>query len=414
MPHDAAEQGSHWHEPSANQKAGFGAFKRPPLPYDQFMAAEGIPVYRGIGVHKVQNLPLAPWKRMGGKGSYIQLYGTEGLWGSYVVEVPGAGALNAERHLYEEQYLVVEGRGTTDVWQEGSTKRQTFEWQTGSMFSIPVNAWHRIVNASSAPALLLGGTSAPNVMNLFNNPHFIYNCPYNFTDRYTGTEDYFKPNDDIAPDPVRGLAMKKTNLLPDIVNCELPLDNRRSPGYRRMEPSMAGSRFYMWIGQHETGRYSKSHAHASAAVLICVKGKGYSYTWPATLGPTPWKDGKADGVKRQDYEPVGMVSAAPMSGDWFHQHFGVSKEPLRLTAWFGPNNQRSRKAGIPGEDLKDYGAIDISKGGSAVPYHEEDPYLRKEFEETLRKNGAETRMPPSIYDPANADAEEPEFANAGP
>ena len=31
----------------------------------------------------------------------------------YVVEVPGAGALNPERHMYEEVYLVVEGRGTT-------------------------------------------------------------------------------------------------------------------------------------------------------------------------------------------------------------------------------------------------------------------------------------------------------------
>ena len=44
---------------------------------------------------------------------------------------------------------------------------------------------------------------------------------------------------------------------------------------------MAGNRFYLWIGQHETGRYSKAHKHASAAVLICVKGKGYTYTWPA-------------------------------------------------------------------------------------------------------------------------------------
>ena len=35
-----------------------------------------------------------------------------------------------------------------------------------------------------------------------------------------------------------------------------------------------------------------------------------------------------------------MVSAAPMSGDWFHQHFGVSKDPLRMRAWFGPNNAR--------------------------------------------------------------------------
>ena len=41
----------------------------------------------------------------------------------YVVEVPGAGALNAERHLYEEIYYVVEGRGTTEVWQDGSSKK---------------------------------------------------------------------------------------------------------------------------------------------------------------------------------------------------------------------------------------------------------------------------------------------------
>ena len=51
-----------------------------------------------IGVSKVQDLPLKPWKRMGGRGTFIQLFGTEGLWGCYVVEVPGGGALNVERH----------------------------------------------------------------------------------------------------------------------------------------------------------------------------------------------------------------------------------------------------------------------------------------------------------------------------
>ena len=57
---------------------------------------------------------------------------------------------------------------------------------------------------------------------------------------------------------------------------------------------------------------------------------------------TPWKDGNADEVKRVDYEPFGMVSAAPGGARWYHQHFGVSKEPLRLTAWFGPHNPRPR------------------------------------------------------------------------
>ena len=358
-------------------------------------------------MRRVQDLPLAPWRRLGGRGSYIQLYGTEGLWGAYVVEVPAAGALNEERHLYEKVVLVVEGRGSTEVWQEGQTKRHAFEWQAGSLFTIPINARHRLINAANAPALLLCGTTAPNVMNLFDNVGFVFNCPTVFSDRFSGADDYFKPRDDVEPDPVRGLAMRRTNLIPDIVNCELPLDNRRSPGYRRIEPAMGGNRFYLWIGQHETGRYSKAHKHASAAVLVCIKGKGYTYTWPETLGLTPWQDGRADKVLRQDYEPVGLVSAAPMSGDWFHQHFGVGQEGLRITAWHGPNNQRSRKPGRPGEQLLDYGAIDLNKGGSAIPYWQEDPRIRQEFEATLRGAGVASRMEERFYAPSSDAKDEP-------
>src|SRR5260370_688903 len=167
--------GSHWHEPTAGKRAGFGKFGRPKTPYDLFMESEGIPVFRDIGVSKVQNLPLAPWRRLGGRGTYIQLHGTEGKWGCYVVEVPGAGALKAEKHLYEEIYFVVDVRRT----------------------------------------------------------------------------------------------------------------GRASPGWRGVEPSMTANTFYLWIGQHENGSYSKAHAHTSAAVLICIKGKGYTYTWPEHAGVSP-------------------------------------------------------------------------------------------------------------------------------
>ena len=138
---------SHWHEPEGMKNAGYGAWNRPNTAYDDFMEAQGIPIFRGIGVRRVQDLPLRPWQRMGGKGSFIQLFGTEGLWGSYVVEVPGAGALNVDKHLYEKVVFVIEGRGTTEVWQEGQTKRHVFEWQKGSLFSIPLNASHRFINA---------------------------------------------------------------------------------------------------------------------------------------------------------------------------------------------------------------------------------------------------------------------------
>src|SRR5260221_6244078 len=70
MPHEKDQ--THWHEPTGTRKAGFGEFKKQPTPYDAFMESEGIPVFRGIGIRKVQDLPLAPWKRTGGLGPYIQ------------------------------------------------------------------------------------------------------------------------------------------------------------------------------------------------------------------------------------------------------------------------------------------------------------------------------------------------------
>src|SRR5262249_20916693 len=103
--HDTTDP--HWHEPEGLKNAGYGAWKRPNTTYDDYMEAQGIPIYRGIGVRRVQDMPLKRWNRMGGNGTFIQLYGTEGRWGCYVVEVPGAGALTPERHMYEEIMVVV-------------------------------------------------------------------------------------------------------------------------------------------------------------------------------------------------------------------------------------------------------------------------------------------------------------------
>ena len=388
---------NHWHEPAGHRRAGWGTFQKQPTPYDAFMESEGIPVFRGLGLRRVQDLELHPWKRTGGRGHYIQLYGTETKWGCYVIEVPPGGALHPEKHMFEKIMFVVEGRGTTEVWVEGSAKKHIFEWQPGSLFSIPMNATHRLVNATSGGALLLAGTTAPVVLNALNNIDSVFNNGFVFKDRFSPDEDFYKPKDDIAPDPVRGLAMRTTNIIPDAVNCELPLDNRRSPGYRRVEPFMTNNTFYFWIGQHENGRYSKAHAHASAAVLICLKGKGYTYTWPEKLGVTPFKDGHGDKVQRLDYEPGGMVTAAPGGARWFHQHFSVSKDPFRLSAWFGPHNP-GRDPGAPGEKHTDYTAMEIQEGGTAIPYWMEDPFLRAEYEQTLKANGVENRMDPKWYE----------------
>jgi len=102
-------------------------------------------------------------------------------------------------------------------------------------------------------------------------------------------------------------------------------------------------------------------------------------------------------VKRQTYEPVGMISAAPMRGDWFHQHFGTHPEGLRLLVFDGPYGPGFRRRGAPGDDAADVGAIDTREGGNAVSYVDEDPHIRKTYEAALAAEGMTSGMPAWVY-----------------
>jgi hypothetical protein len=136
---------------------------------------------------------------------------------------------------------------------------------------------------------------------------------------------------------------------------------------------MTNNQFYFWIAQHENGRYSKAHAHTSAAVLICLKGKGYTYS-----GPMGWadalKNGNTDEIMRLDYGPFGIVTAAPGGARWYHQHFSVSKTHSGLARGLGPT---IRQIQAPLAPHTDYPAIDLDKGGTAIPYWMEDPYCAR-------------------------------------
>ncbi|MCL3817651.1 cupin domain-containing protein [Aeromicrobium wangtongii] len=387
--------------PTGDDFGGKKEFKSPKQPYDHFMDEERVPIYRKIGIEDVRDLDLGEWARIGGRGAYIQLLGTEELWGMHVIEIPPGASLEIEQHIYEKILYVVEGMGTTEVWRNGGpagSAPQTFEWGDGSLFGIPLNTPHRLINGSSKRALLIAGTTAPAVFNMYDNRDFIFKNPYPFDERYSGGSDFFDYRDELLTDPVRGRAMQVTNLIPDLPNLKMPLDNQRGAGTRRIQPWMANARFYMKVLEFQVGRYTPAHYHPPSAVLICIKGGGFTYTWPREAGLQPWEVGNGDLVQRVDYGPGGMVAAAPGGGDWVHQHFATSAEPLRVLAMNGPPS--ARIGGLfapPGATLKSSN-LGMSDGGRSIEYWNEDPRIRADFEAALAQNGTFTRMQPELYE----------------
>ncbi|HEX6513473.1 MAG TPA: cupin domain-containing protein [Chloroflexota bacterium] len=392
-------------EPTGEDAAGYRTYTPTKSAYECFMEEEGIPIFRGIGVPDTRELELGDWKRLGGKGMFLALEGLEGLKGMFVVEVPPRGALNPERHMYDEFYLVVEGRGTTEVWNEGQSKPHVFEWGPGTLFVAPLNAYHRLVNATSGRALLIASNNAPPVMNIYQSRRFVFDNPYVFKERFDGSEDFFKPKTDVEAEQVRGRAAIRSNVFTDIVNCELPLDNQRAPGYRRIQPYftgfMADASTGGFVAQYPSGRYSKAHYHLSGAVLVCLKGAGYTFNWPVELGPHPWEDGQGDQVKICEYVAGGLVAAAPGGGNWFHQHFSCSREPMRvINYWGGPTGRWGifdEPEGAGDGQVKAGNLWGIHEGGRTILYHEEDPYIRDYYARRLREVGVEFQMPESLY-----------------
>jgi hypothetical protein len=67
-------------------------------------------------------------------------------------------------------------------------------------------------------------------------------------------------------------------------------------------------------------------------------------------------------------------------------------------AWFGPFGRGTgREPGRPGEQVLDKNALDLNEGGSSIPYSDEDPFIRREYEELVRREGVEFRMDESFY-----------------
>jgi len=119
--------------------------------YEHFLAKEGMPAVRGFHIEDINAVELYPWARMGGRGVYLNLDGSEGVNDCYIAEIAAGKALEPQRHMFEELIYVVSGHGATTVWQDGG-KKQSFEWGEGALFSPPLNVWYQHFNGAGVPS----------------------------------------------------------------------------------------------------------------------------------------------------------------------------------------------------------------------------------------------------------------------
>jgi quercetin dioxygenase-like cupin family protein len=337
--------------------------------YIKWVESEGIPLIRGFFVEDVKKVPLGCWERAGGLAARICLEGTGETDDAYICEIPPGNSLKPGRHFFEELIYVVEGRGATTVWQEGGPK-QTFEWHEGSLFSPPFNAWHQHFNGSGTePARFVAVTSAPIMINLIHNINFIFGCDYVFKDRFNSEEDYFSGAGKWLP----GLAWE-TNFVADARSFQLLDRSERGAGVSLVHFELSDNTMCAHISEFPVGTYKKAHRHGPGSHVIVLTGRGYSLMWP-----------EGEPMQRFEWGP-GSLIVPP--NRWFHQHFNAGAEPARYLAlrW------GSRKFyGIMGEG-SDRPYTDVKAGGDQIEYEDEDPTVRRMFEEAVAKVGVRSKM----------------------
>jgi oxalate decarboxylase/phosphoglucose isomerase-like protein (cupin superfamily) len=355
--------------------------------YFQWMARQKIPVIDGYGIEDVREVAMDFWPRLGGRAAFINLYGMEGVTGMYVAEIPAGGALEAEKHFYEEVICILSGQGATEVWQDGGRK-QMFEWGPWSLFAPPLNAWHRLINGGRQPVKFLAVTNAPLVMDVFHNEDFVFNCPYSFSDRYSGADRFFNVGQKRYESGMQHIW--ETNFIMDIQSATLDQREVKGAGVRITQFELSGNGLIGHLAQWPAGRYHKAHYHGPGAILLGLQSSGYVLLWSKELGIEPFRSGRGEEAVEVKWKE-GSVYCPP--GGWFHQHFNTGAQAARhLAIRYG---SRIHPIGFKIADKRseDGVYIDVKRGGTLIEYGDEDPYIRQHYEEEMKKTGVPCQMP---------------------
>jgi oxalate decarboxylase/phosphoglucose isomerase-like protein (cupin superfamily) len=340
--------------------------KEKETPYTRWVKQEGLDIVDGLYIANLHTVPLKPWSRRNGHGVFINHDATRTSNDCYVCEIDPGEELAPQRQLYEEMILILSGRGSTRVWNDAG-QQVSFEWQAGAIFSIPLNAWHQHFNGSGSEKVrFVAVTNLPPLMNVFEDPEFIFNTAHDFANRFAGEPDYFAPHNLLS-----GFLLE-TNFVADAVTLPLAEAAERGAGGGHIRFNLAKSSMNSHISQFPVGTYKKAHAHGPGAHVIILAGEGYSLMWP-----------EGDEPRRYDWQPGSLITPPNM---WYHQHFNTGTRSARYLAFKYEGVAIRNAQGVP------KAWISRRIGGHQIDYADESKRVRTMFADALAAHGLTPRM----------------------
>src|SRR3954453_2101287 len=116
-------------------------------PYTRWVKQQGLEIESAIYVRNLHAIELKDWPARGGKGVFLNHDASRTSNDAYVCEIPPGKELAPQRQLFEEMIYILDGRGSTSVWNDAG-KKLTFEWKAGAIFAVPLNTTHQHFNGS--------------------------------------------------------------------------------------------------------------------------------------------------------------------------------------------------------------------------------------------------------------------------
>jgi mannose-6-phosphate isomerase-like protein (cupin superfamily) len=349
--------------------------------YERWMEREGVPIVERFGVSDVQGLSLGRWNRLGCDGAYLQFRGMDGVTGAYLGKISGGTMTEPENHLYEKVIYIIEGEGVAEFQQRGRVP-QSISWKTGSLFSAPLNATHRLINHSKKPAFFLAVTTAPMILDHFHNEQFVFNSEFAFSDRYDGEDDYFNVGEQRYLAANNPQWVCETNFIPDACKAALDGQRQKRAGVKITQLEIAKNTLVGQFAEWPVGRYHKAQDHGGGGVVVILRSQGYSLMWPKEWGTRPYEEGHGERVVRINWQ-AGSIFSPPTN--WYHQHFNTGTEtavPLALRC-----ESHKFPLGMRVAPVRADVHASVKTSETLINYEDEDPEIRRAYDAELAKRG---------------------------